>query len=661
MTKKNLSKTAIAIIVLIVAGVVFGSKYLQPSGKMSLFSVSQVEIEPEGGTVIDDKLRGCYWVVMLSVDEIDALEGRVTVIEEGQTGEFNGKTVETRKSLEIGINPEQAFFYRGVRQETTTITEDAYKSVHNKVTGQVWFDKSSHVAPLMSNHYVWDESFWKAETTFKVQAWLNDVLITPYGGKVMDTHAGETEFTIDTSYGQIAFRSLGGLTGGWEEPDVGDLLIWNENYVYDWDQAYYAIEYDSGGQQVNWKATDTKVQKLVDHNNPYSVYWFGAMRWSEKSTVISDNEVRRTPAGFREPKTGEYVLWGLNSADYGGWTSQDDTLNERRIPVKPMIFPDAKTTDEYSVTEWLEYVKNIPNRGKLGNVEDRVFRGYDSWKLDSVNDQVRVYMPYNAYEVPMVQILVPVELVDTWVWKPAVANLKVEEVGWVGATGNSIEIAAGAVRTCWAKIRQDSTVEAMGKVVASSSVSHASVHPDFEKPTLAPGDVTTLYFEVTNLGVTTDTTGRVQFSCRELLTNSQTDFNNELTFTLKHAGAGGNTILDITTVDGETGLPVGGIWVYLSYGGNVLEKINDENGYTSFNLGSYTGKVVVTTGETQVYKKAIRSLDLKSGTTNLVIHLLKEDEQIPWEYIIIGGIIAVSAAVAYAMTQRRPRRRKRRS
>ena len=190
------------------------SPYLNPVSRMSLFSVSKVEIEPEGGKVIDSKLKGCYWVVMLSVDEIDALEGRVEVIKEGQTGEFNGKTVENRKSLEIGINPEQAFFYRGVRQETTTITEDAYKSVHNKVTGQVWFDKSYHVAPLMSSHYVWDQSFWMAETTFKVQVWLNDVLITPYGGKVMDTHAIEVAFTIDTRSGQIAFRSLGGQTGG---------------------------------------------------------------------------------------------------------------------------------------------------------------------------------------------------------------------------------------------------------------------------------------------------------------------------------------------------------------------------------------------------------------------------------------------------------------
>ena len=104
------------------------------------------------------------------------------------------------------------------------------------------------------------------------------------------------------------------------------------------------------------------------------------------------------------------------------------------------------------------------------------------------------------------------------------------------------------------------------------------------------------------------------------------------------------------------------IWAYVSYGGNVLQKINDENGYTSFNLGSYTGKVVVTTDETQVYKKAIRSLDLSSGTHNLVIHLLKEDEQIPWELIAIGVLVAAVAATAYfALIQRRPRRRRRRS
>lgn len=123
MVKKNLSKNAIAVIIALIAiGVVFGSKF-QPA-KMSLFSVSKVEIDPQGGQVTDGKLKGCYWIVMLSVDQMDALYGKVEIIKEGEQGEFNGKTVEARKSLEISIDPEQAFFFRGIRQETTTITEE---------------------------------------------------------------------------------------------------------------------------------------------------------------------------------------------------------------------------------------------------------------------------------------------------------------------------------------------------------------------------------------------------------------------------------------------------------------------------------------------------------------------------------------------------------
>ena len=91
MVKKKLSQKAIVIIIaLIVAGVLFGSQFYQP-GKMSLFSVSLVEIDPQGGQVIDGKLKGAYWLVMLSVDQMDALYGSVEIIKEGEQGEFNGR------------------------------------------------------------------------------------------------------------------------------------------------------------------------------------------------------------------------------------------------------------------------------------------------------------------------------------------------------------------------------------------------------------------------------------------------------------------------------------------------------------------------------------------------------------------------------------------
>jgi len=131
------------------------------------------------------------------------------------------------------------------------------------------------VQPLVSEHYVWDDSMWKAETRFRVEVWLDGVKV---GDKVMDTHAGETHLTIETSHGPIVFKSLGGLTGGWEEPDVGPLLIWNENYIYPYNRAIERIRYDSGGHLVDWKGSDAKVQRLEGHSSPYSVYWFGEYR-----------------------------------------------------------------------------------------------------------------------------------------------------------------------------------------------------------------------------------------------------------------------------------------------------------------------------------------------------------------------------------------------
>jgi len=49
---------------------------------------------------------GAYWIATIALDHADALQGnRLEIIQEGQEGEFQGRTVEARKSLEIRVTP----------------------------------------------------------------------------------------------------------------------------------------------------------------------------------------------------------------------------------------------------------------------------------------------------------------------------------------------------------------------------------------------------------------------------------------------------------------------------------------------------------------------------------------------------------------------------
>jgi len=373
-------------------------------------------------------------------------------------------------------------------------------------------------------------------------------------------------------------------------------------------------------------------------------------------------EVRRTPAGVREDPGNPGVLFIVDQDRYGGWVKASAPLGYgKRGPVRPVIFPSQKSSLPLEkrgfdcVTEFLENEAGIPNMGRAGSLSNRLFRGYESWEVDLEARQVRVYLPWSAYEIPVIHVLVPTGLVDTWVWKPPVADLKIVDVGWLSASGTDVEIPAGGTRAFWVEVRQDASVEATGRVEASTSApGRTSVSPSFQEPTLKPGETARLYFEVSNQGVASDTDGRVQITAEELLTGSQTDFNQELTFTLKKAGVGGDTLLDVVTVDDETGDPVPGIHVFVSAGGDVWDAVTDRYGFCTFNLGAYEGRATISTGETETYLKATLNVMLRSGAQERVIRLKREaEETFPWEYILAGAALAIAVtAVIYARRRR---------
>jgi hypothetical protein len=157
-------------------------------------------------------------------------------------------------------------------------------------------------------------------------------------------------------------------------------------------------------------------------------------------------------------------------------------------------------------------------------------------------------------------------------------------------------------------------------------------------------------------GTALERSGKLQLTCNEMLAGELTDFNDELTFTLKPGGGGGDTVLDVTCVDSETRDLVGGIHVYVYYDGLHVEGMTDEQGFTSFNFGAYTGKATLSTLESGEYRKAVRSIELWTGTQEKVLQLVRDPEPaFPWRYIVAGFALVAAVTLFYQRKRQQTR------
>jgi len=620
-----------------------------PTQQLTIISVSKIEIDPEGGYIKNNKLRGCYWVLTVALDSVNKYVGTVE-LPNNTEGTFGSDTVYTAKKVEILLTPSKAYLTRAIQQDSKLVAPETYMTSQNKITRDFVWNKDYKADAVWSNHYVWAEDLWHAHSVFTASIKVDGKEVA---SRTMDTYGGSSTFTVSTDDGTIMIKSLGALAGEWSEPHVGDLLIFNEDYVYDYDTSIQYVEYDSGGTLVAWRTSgeNDKIHILRGHNDPYSTYWYGEMRWNDDPSVTSDPDVRGTPAATKVYADG-LSLELLNPSNFGGWKSDETTFAWRRRPVTPVILPTQKS--EYMwllgdkglcLTEYLES-KGSPNMGKKGRAVDQVFRGYDSWKI--VGNQIFVYAPFSAYQVPVVQIYVPVELADTWVYRPQISDLDITGVGWTGG-GTYTEVSTS--KTFWVDVKQKSTVKSTGRVLVSASSTKALISPEYNDVTLAPGETKRLQFTLTNTGVDADITGIVTVKTKDLWTGDITDTNTDLSFKLLKQAVGGATTLNVYTYDGENDEPVEGITVYVQ-ADKQYQWVTDQNGYASFDLGSYRGSVTIRTGGTAVYPSTSKTVQVSGGVTEVTIYLTpKEAWVLPW-WTWIAAIAAVAAVAGFFLLRR---------
>ncbi len=457
--------------------------------------------------------RGGYWTFTVAVDQMDSLVGRVVLPANTTEKGEDGTEIKTRKSVEIEIKPVKSYYKRLLTLapiEDRIVAPKTYRGGINKILGTGWWDKNINIEPTIVEYYEWAEPSWEKYTVFEVSVYVEGKLV---GKTELNTEAGTKDVVVNTSKGSILVKNLGRLEGDYSEPHVPDVVIFNEKYIFTTDAIQY-IRYDHG-RTIKYWGSEKSYLCYIENSRAFSTYWFGTVRWNPKS--VPDSEVADTPAPFKTPQ-----WYGYDIIDPGkGWKASDSFWDFIRDPVKPRIYPEEG--DDSLI--W--YLNKMTSEGNIAN---KWLNGYE-WhieKKDNKPNAVIVTIPWGAYSgAPIVTFYIPSELADTFVYRPPIADVRIQSSKWL----NGSEIESSGKKKCQLELKQFAKTLSSATIIAETSTSRASISPTSITVTMAPNETKLVTFEVTNLGVDSDMDGKVFFTVKRTWDGAVTS-TAHLSFTL---------------------------------------------------------------------------------------------------------------------------------
>lgn len=469
------------------------------------------QIVLQGGGEENGVWKGGYWVFTSVVDQADSFVGSISLGANTSEKFDNGTRIETRKTLEIEVTPEMAYYKRALKLMDVGDRIVSPTTYEGSLTwyGTCGYDLSKAVNAVVVKTYTWAEASWAKYTVFNVTVLLDGKEV---GAARFNTEKGTKDLVVPTVNGSILIKDLGRLEGDYSEPQVpSDIVIFDNRYIYGGDAVRY-VRYDHGRTTHYW-GSDKSNLCYIEGSEAFSTYWYGNVRWNSNADI--DDCVKDSPAPFQGPGTMGYDI--ADSAK--GWKQDDSFGCSGRTPIAPNIFPENGSD---SLIEYL----NLKTSG--GNIAKSWMDGYN-WHLEYANgepDAIVVSLPWGVYSgSPMVTFYVPSELVDTWVYRPAISDVHVLKAAWT----NSSDICNNA--SCQLTLFQNSMVLSSATIQAETS-ERAKVFPTEETVTMQPNATLTLGFTVTNLGVSDDTSGMVSFRVLRSWDGLETD-STSLSFTLK--------------------------------------------------------------------------------------------------------------------------------
>ena len=612
------SLAAIALIAFVLVGSIV---YFSPNlFRATVLSVSQINIDPQGYEDSTTKeWRGSFWTIIMTTDctdQVSAYKFDKTESEKG-TNTIGDKKLVPQSTVTIKIDPQQPYWERPLEIKSVTVTPKTFGMGRNKLAGAAWkwTDTGIPVGAVYSNHYEWGTGYWIVHTPFIVTILKNDVQI---GQKIIDTIGATSIIRIpDSGDEYVAISDLGKLGTGYGEPQLGDIMFFSMDNVFEKTTASYnLVKYDGGGSYSDAVWAEQK----VTGTQSYSTYWFGTSRWNDD----------KSPQAWR-PFGDDWDFYG--TGDIGGWIRADDTWNHRAKPVQPKVLERADPSF-MSLVEYLSS-KNVAEK------DLHVWKQAKSPEIVSESvtgsKKLRVYLPFGSVN-SLIKVQISTELADTIVWQPQVANIKITSMPDLGDIGDR--------KTGTITIKQESTVASSGTVslTVSPTTAPLSINPPSQGTgAMNPLDIKTLTYEVLNLGCTEDTS----FTITATVTNSlgATTDTESVTGTLKPKGSG-ETVLTVYTYDDETKEKVSGVQITAVFDSQSKSGITSDGSIT-WNLGSAQPSVTITSAETLTYKSKTVTKQLVAGINSVEIWLIKQGEdgkswlEQYWWLVLVAVVIVV--------------------
>jgi len=353
--------------------------------------------------------------------------------------------------------------------------------------------------------------------------------------------------------------------------------------------------------------------------------------------------------------------------EYAGWYTPHNNAVEKppsisspndwknwRYPLTPNVFADtASTPIGKGILNYLAGSNKAPVTGYTHSAFPR--RNPDIWGSGiggniGVNGQIGVVLP-SAARSWLFTLDISTQLVDTVVVREDYINVDITQpLSFDRYTLNAGETATGTV-----KLRNTSPysgtvsvgIQSPDNLKYTAEISGGDGAMDFNA-----GEEKTVTFTIKNTGLLDEQlSGTFRFS----VTNQQPRETASQSFSMTFKPGLGipNSLLDITTMDAETGTKVSGIAINARYGVNSESSRSGttSNGECVLDLGKYEGPVTVVASDYQGrYNSKEVVVQVKAGNNPLTIHLIpKGSASLPfdWTFFLVGSAVVGIALLVF--------------
>jgi len=576
--------------------------------KMTLISVSSVQIQPQGN-LVGGEWKGSFWLINMYMDCNDQVGAYTFTADEAKKGDttINGKTILPSATITIKLTPLKPYYEHSLERFVVNAYPKTYSGWVNKASlGYSFGREEPSVAPLDVTMYRWSEGYWTLHTPFIIEIQKNGTTIYK---ETWDSVGGTQTKKItnpNNSEEWLLIKDLGKVDqSGWKAPTELDNSVIISSLPYIFSESV-----------VNY----VKFDQLSDS---FSQYWFGPKTLSLDGNTYRNRWDDGSPSGIYLYQgtfgTQASVAYASNAP---GWDNKDDTWTIRRQPKAA------------SVDQIVTYVKGFFSQRNV-NVWGQ---GYDC-----DYSKLKIYMPVGAAS-SQVQIQISTELADAIVWEPPTSNVKIISVSELGEIQDR--------KTLEVTVQQQSTVASTAKISFKSSSASALCSPEVVSVSLEPAQSETVKITVINLGVNTKTPFTIDISVSDAYTGIETDRKTVSGTLLQKATAA--TSLIVETIDAGTDKPISGIPIQVTFDSQSLLQYTMD-GVTIFDLQGIQGKVTVEALETYTYNSYKTEVTISPGVNRVTLKLTAKGTpppEIPW-LLIIAAAVGVSLVAVYAFTRRR--------